>query len=138
MNSASDAFRPKIRADNFLAGGAMKNNLLITLATVLLVSSALFAQENSATSKQADAGVTSTKPLIVSGKVSNDGRMLLTDIDSEWTVANSESVKGFEGRMVKVKCFVDTEKSRIHVLSVKKDEQNFSYTARQTDSAFRR
>lgn len=116
----------------------MKNNLLITLATVLLLSGTLFAQENSATSKQENTGTTSTKPLIVSGKVSSDGRILLTDIDSEWTVANSESVKGFEGRMVKVKCYVDTEKSRIHVLSVKKDDQNFSYTARQTDSAFRR
>jgi hypothetical protein len=115
----------------------MKTTFLATLACVLVISGTLFAQENSTTAKQENPGL-STKPLIVSGRLSNDGRTLLTDIDSEWIVDNSESVKGYEGRLVKVKCYVDTEKSRIHILSVRKDDQNFSFAARQTDSAFRR
>lgn len=115
----------------------MKTTLAATLATMLLISGTLFAQENPTISKPENAGL-STKPLIVSGRLSNDGRMLLTDIDSEWIVANSESVKGYEGRLVKVRCYVDTEKGRIHVLSVRKDEQNFGFAAHPTDSTFHR
>jgi len=44
-------------------------------------------------------------------------------------------LKGREGRLVTIKCYVDPDKNRIHVLSVKTDAQ---YTALHSDSAFRR
>ena len=80
----------------------------------------------------------SAKPLAVSGRVSDDGKSLITDIDSEWAVSNAEMLKGNEGRRVTVKCYVDTERGRIQVLSVKKNESEPKYAARYNDSAFRR
>jgi hypothetical protein len=59
------------------------------------------------------------KPLTVSGKVSSDGKTFLTDIDTEWSVSNADALKGYEGRLTTVKCYVDPERNRIHVLSVK-------------------
>lgn len=74
----------------------------------------------------------------VSGKVSADGKTFLTDIDSEWQVSNADALKGHEGRLVRVRCYVDTEKSSIKILSVKGDDNDSNYAARNTDSAFRR
>ena len=82
-------------------------------------------------------GAMSSKPLMVSGRVSPDGKTLLTDIDSEWTISNPDALKGHEGLRVMVKCYVDTEKSRIQILRVKKEE-DFKYAAKHDDSAFRR
>jgi hypothetical protein len=68
-----------------------------------------------------------------------DGKTLLTDIDSIWSVSNRQALKGHEGRIVRVKCFVDTEKNSIQILSVKRDDSESNYTAvRYSDSAFRR
>jgi len=78
------------------------------------------------------------KSLTVSGKVSVDGRTLLTDIDSEWSISNSEALKGREGTLVTVKCYVDTERSQMRVLSVRSAQPEAKYAARAGDSAFRR
>jgi hypothetical protein len=51
---------------------------------------------------------------------------------------NSEMLKGNEGHVVKVKCYVDTERNRIQILSVKRDENGSNYSATHADSAFRR
>jgi hypothetical protein len=113
----------------------MKTFMLAMIATALL-SARVAAQEKSEASKPE---ITPAKPLVVSGRVSNDGKTLMTDIDSEWTIDNAEALKGHEGRLVKVKCYVDTAKNRIQILSVKKDDAQSNYTAaRYADSAFRR
>jgi len=78
------------------------------------------------------------KSLTVSGKVSVDGRTLLTDIDSEWSISNAEALKGREGTLVTVKCYVDTERSQMRVLSVRSAQPEGKYAARGGDSAFRR
>ncbi len=114
----------------------MKNAALAALGCVLLMSGWMVAQTSDAP-KQADSAWTS-KALVVFGKISNDGKTLLTDLDSEWAVSNPEIVKGLEGRLVRVKCFVDTEENRIRVLTVRKETGEFNYAARQADSAFRR
>ncbi|HKH99054.1 MAG TPA: hypothetical protein VJ999_08100 [Candidatus Sulfotelmatobacter sp.] len=114
----------------------MRASLAATLVTVLLITGAAFAQEKAG--KQESATAASAKPLTVSGRVSTDGKTLLTDIDSEWAVDNTEVLKGQEGRRVTVKCYVDTEKNRIQILSVKRADSEANYAASHSDSAFRR
>jgi hypothetical protein len=108
---------------------------IVLTAALLLLASPLVAQEQAKTTPAA----ASAKALVVSGKVSDDGKTLLTDIDSEWGVSNSEMLKGLEGRLVRVKCYVDSAANKIRVLSVKKEDGGSKYAAaRQADSAFRR
>ena len=76
----------------------------------------------------------STKALTVSGNVSDDGKRFITDIDTDWAINNPDSLKGHEGRLVTIKCYVDSDKNRIQVLSVKTPQ----YTSMHNDSAFRR
>src|ERR1700756_1215274 len=101
----------------------MKTSILVVLAIASLMPGAL-AQDPTGSSEPARHVATgmSSKPLVVSGKISSDGKALLTDIDSEWIVDNPEAVKGQEGRRVTVKCYVDTEKNRIQILRVKKED----------------
>jgi hypothetical protein len=119
----------------------MKTSILVVLVIASLIPGAL-AQDQAGTNSNEQgthAGTAmSSKPLVVSGKVSPDGKSLLTDIDSEWAVSNPAVLKGHEGRRVTVKCYVDTEKSRIQILRVKKEEGDLKYAIRHDDSAFRR
>jgi len=113
----------------------MKTSIVATIVVLLLLSGMILGQQNGGV---ADVSTASAKPLTVAGQVSNDRKTLVTDIDSEWSVSNPEILKGHEGRRVTVKCYVDTERNRIQILSVKKDPSAATYSARSTDSAFRR
>jgi hypothetical protein len=104
----------------------------------VLMTGTVLAQDKAAPSTQDVTPVSTVKPLMVSGRVSKDGRTLWTDIDSECTVNNSDILKGLEGRLVKAKCYVDTKKNQIQILSVKKEVSEANYAATHTDSAFRR
>lgn len=115
----------------------MKTNIVGLLATVLLISSYCVAQEKPETAKAGNTPA-STKILTVFGKVSNDARTLLTDLDSEWKVANANVLKGYEDRLVRVRCYVDAEKNQLHIVSIKKESGGENYAARYADSAFRR
>jgi len=108
----------------------MKTSTVAAFAVVLLISGAAFAQEKTSAAQTNNATAASTKPLTVAGQVSNDRKTLVTDIDSEWSVSNPETLKGYEGRRVTVKCYVNTEKNRIQVLAVKKDATEAAYSAR--------
>ena len=114
----------------------MKTVLLATLITASMLSVSV-AQDNT-TAVQEKPATFSSKPLVVSGRINADGSTLLSDIDAEWSVSNKEALKGYEGRLVRVKCFVDTEKNSIRILSVKGDESTRSYAVIHADSAFRR
>ena len=105
----------------------MKTSIVATIVGLLLASGTALGQQK-ATSP--DVATVPAKPLTVAGQVSNDRKTLVTDIDSEWLVSNPEMLKGHEGRRVTVKCYVDTEKNRIQVLSVKKDLTEATYSAR--------
>ena len=113
----------------------MKTSMIATLATVLAISGASLAQDR-ATSKPA-AAASSSRPIVVLGKVSNDGKTILTDIDSEWSVTNADALKGQEGRLVTVKCYVDTVKNQLQVLTVRRANSELSYALRQADSVNR-
>jgi hypothetical protein len=109
------------------------------MKSTILLAVVLFASLPAIAQGKPDSATASTKPLVVSGRVSADGKTLLTDIDSLWSVSNRETLKGHEGRMVRVKCFVNTEKNSIEILTVKRDDSDSNYTAiRYSDSAFRR
>lgn len=115
----------------------MKIRVLCLFATVLSISSWCVAQGKSEIAK-ADSAHSSAKILIVFGKVSTDARTLLTDLDSEWKVENASVLKGYEDRLVRVRCYIDAEKSQLHILSVKKESGEENHAARYNDSAFRR
>jgi len=116
----------------------MKLAMWGTLGLVMLAA-CVMAQDKAAGSRPDVAQTEASKPLTVSGKVSSDGKTLITDIDSEWMVSNTVALKGYEGRIVRVKCYVDSGRNRIQILAVKRDERDSNYTAtRYADSAFRR
>jgi hypothetical protein len=117
----------------------MKTSILIVIVILSLLPAAVAQDQAGSNDEARRAGsAMSTKPLVVSGKVSLDGKSLLTDIDSEWVFSNPEVLKGHEGLRVTVKCYVDTGRSRIQILRVKKEESEIKYAARYNDSAFRR
>ena len=77
------------------------------------------------------------KGVILSGKVSDDGKQFVADDDNSWSIANAETTKGLEGRFVVVKCRMDLNKRAIRVLSVEQPSET-SPTAHLGDAAFRR
>lgn len=115
----------------------MKRVMIESVAAVLLMSALSLAQDNADKIKP-DAKSASPKTLLVYGRVSNDGKKLLTDLDSEWTVSNAETLQGREGSLVRVRCYVDSDRNRIQIISIKKEQGESTYAARNADSAFRR
>jgi len=116
-------------------GSAMKRLMVASVAGILLISGLGLAQEHA---DKTTPPYSSAKTLLVYGRVSADGKKLLTDLDSEWTVSNSETLKGREGTLVRVRCYVDSDRNRIQVLSIKKEQGESTYATRNADSAFRR
>ena len=114
----------------------MKTTSLSLFAGILLISSCCVAQGRPEAESTGTAHA--AKILIVLGKVSADARSLFTDLDSEWKVANASMLKGYEHRLVRVRCYVDAEKNQLHVLSVRKESGESTFAARYGDSAYRR
>lgn len=115
----------------------MKTGTVCVLAAVLSISTCCFAQGKKP-SKTAEQSSGASKTLMVSGRVSVDGKMLVTDLESEWTIENAGVLRGYEGDLVRVRCVVDSDRSRLQILSVKKENGEATYAARYADSAFRR
>ncbi len=119
----------------------MKQSLSGMLAFVLVLLGVVTAQDKAKLGVGPDnrqASVPSHKTLTISGKVSDDGKTFITDIDSEWTVNNAEALKGHEGGRATVKCYIDPDRDTLHVLSVKSEQVELKYAAKRGDSAFRR
>jgi hypothetical protein len=123
----------------------MKRSIFAATFLGLLTSVSALAQDRPAPTRQPDQSVARpavARPLSVFGKVSNDGRSLFTDLDTEWAVSNAELLKGRAGSLVTVKCYVDSDRNQIHVLSVRAAQSaaqsDVKYASRQGDSAFRR
>jgi len=86
----------------------------------LAVSLAAFAQSGD-TMKQdtMKADTMAKKAVSLSGKVSDDGKMFVSDKDNKnWMISNPETVKGHEGHHVTVTAHLDPAKNEIHVTSV--------------------
>jgi hypothetical protein len=114
----------------------MRTSILPIFAIALMMS--IPASSRAQGQTPAPANGAPSKVLRVRGIVSDDGKMLITDIGSEWSVSNVSVLKGQEGRAVTVKCFVDTERSLIQVLSFRREDGDSRYAAKYSDSAFRR
>ena len=64
--------------------------------------------------------ITPQKAVSVTGKISDDGKMFVSDKDSKsWTISNPDAVKGHEGHHVTLQAQVDADKSEVHVESLK-------------------
>jgi hypothetical protein len=62
----------------------------------------------------------STKAVSVGGKISDDGKTVVSDKDGKsWTISNPEAVKGHEGHHVTLKAHVYADKNEVHVMSLK-------------------
>jgi hypothetical protein len=119
----------------------MKRSIFAAAFLGLLTSGLALAQDQPTPTSQPDQPVArpaAARSLSVFGKVSNDGRSLFTDLDTEWAVSNAELLKGREGSLVTVKCYVDSDRNQIHVLSVRAAQSDVKHASRQGDSAFRR
>jgi hypothetical protein len=124
-----------------IRGEIMKRSIFAATFLGLLTSGLALAQDRPTPTSQPDQPVArpaAARSLSVFGKVSSDGRSLFTDLDTEWTVSNAEILKGREGSLVTVKCYVDPDRNQIHVLSVRPARSEVKYASRQGDSAFRR
>jgi hypothetical protein len=75
------------------------------------------------------------KGVNLAGKVSADGKKLVTDDDNSWIVSNPEVLKGFENRYITVKCRIDPDKHALRIMSVETRGNN---EPRLHDAAFRR
>jgi hypothetical protein len=76
---------------------------------------------SSGTSQEPEPGTPGgTDTLTVSGTISRDGRAFTTGHGQKWSIANRDSVKGYEGQRVTMKARVSPDKSKneIHVMSV--------------------
>lgn len=103
----------------------MRKIHLAALSFVFLtvgIASAQSRPETPAKPGRANSQSIATKPVLISGRVSGDGRHFSIDRDSDsesqWDVSNARVLKGHEGSLVTVKCYVDANRNQIQVLSV--------------------
>jgi len=93
--------------------------LLMTLcfAIALMTSGMALAQDTmSHDTMKADA----SKTVDVKGKISDDGKMFVSDKDSKnWNISNPDAVKGHEGHHVVLTAVVDADKGEVQVMSLK-------------------
>jgi hypothetical protein len=101
----------------------MKRILLAALSLAFLAMGTVWGQsrpQTAAKSDSANARSVATKPVLISGRVSGDGRHFSIDrnSESEWDVSNAMVLKGHEGSLVTVKCYLDSSRNQIQILSV--------------------
>jgi hypothetical protein len=97
----------------------MKKLMIISFALALLMSAVAVAQYGA---QQPDTSKSNTamKAASVTGKISEDGKMFVSDKDGKsWTISNPEAVKGHEGHHVTLQAHVDADKNEVHVVSLK-------------------
>jgi hypothetical protein len=91
--------------------------MTICFVVALLTFGVVSAQTTQNDNMQADA---SQKAIQVTGTISDDGKMFVSDKDSQtWTITNPDAVKGHEGHHVTLTAHVDADKSEVHVMSLK-------------------
>jgi hypothetical protein len=122
-------------------GGLVMKTLKFAPVAIALLCVCAAAQQNSRSGavRPQNAGTTTTtskKAVTVSGRVSDDGKMLVSEDADRWTVSNPGALAGQFGHLVTVKCQLSPDQNSIHVLSVKAPETK--YLATHNDAAFRR
>ena len=98
----------------------MKKLMTICFGLSLLTLGVASAQDTSTMKHDSTKMGMSKKASKVTGKVSDDGKTFVSDSDSKsWTINNPDAVKGHEGHHVTLTAHVDTDKSEVHVMSLK-------------------
>lgn len=101
----------------------MKKMLAICFAGSVLTLGAAWAQDATQTDNMKKSDTMSDskmKASKVTGKISDDGKSFVSDTDSKtWAINNPEAVKGHEGHHVTLNAQVDSDKSEVHVKSLK-------------------
>lgn len=104
-----------------LPGGNMTKFFVALFAPIAIAAGAAIAQSQPQSTPKAEttsAHRTAAKSILISGRVSSDGRRFAIAADNEWDVSNSVALKGHEGSLVTVKCYVDAAHNQIQVVSV--------------------
>jgi hypothetical protein len=114
----------------------MKKLMLFAFAFTITMSLLALAQDTAKPDAQRQPTTTTekmtTKTVSLSGKVSNDGKMFVSDKDNKsWTVSNPDALKGHEGHDVMLKAHVDEAKNEIHVVAVKKGKGDKQETGKE-------
>jgi hypothetical protein len=87
-------------------------------------------------SGQAQVAKTS-KPITISGRISDDGKSLIAKNGESWSVTNPDVLAGHFSQQVKIKCKT-TSDHHISVVSVKSVPTQATYRVNLSDAAFRR
>ena len=86
-------------------------------AIALLTLGVASAQD---TMKQDSVKVDASKTVDVKGKISDDGKIFVSDKDSKnWNISNPDAVKGHEGHHVVLTALLDADKNEVQVTSLK-------------------
>lgn len=100
----------------------MSSAFLTAISLVLMTIGSARAQSSSQADIKSDPLSSGTKAILVSGRVSADGKHFSfdrdSDSDSEWNVSNVKALKDHKGSLVTVRCYVDATRNQIQVLSV--------------------
>jgi hypothetical protein len=97
----------------------MKKLMIISFAMALLMSAVAVAQNEAQQPDNSKSG-TSMKAVSITGKISDDGKVFVSDKDSKsWAISNPNAVKGHEGHHVTLQAHLDADKNEVHVVSLK-------------------
>lgn len=114
--------------------------LVLFMLTGSLLCTSLGAQENSRSGvvreQNADSTIVAKKAVMLSGRVSDGGKLFVSEDQDRWIVSNPGALAPHAGHLVTLKCQVSPDQNSIHVLLVKPTEAK--YMAAHNDSAFRR
>jgi hypothetical protein len=115
----------------------MKKLIFVPIAVALLLCANAAAQQNSRSGEirpqNTETATTGKRAVTLSGRISNDGKTLVSEDQDQWVVSNPGALAAEKGHAVTVKCQLSPDQTSIHVLSVTLGE----YMTRQ-DAAFRK
>jgi hypothetical protein len=96
----------------------MKSFLVTLCFTIALLTLGVASAQD--TMNHDNMKANASKTVDVKGKISDDGKMFVSDKDSKnWNIGNPEAVKGHEGHHVILTALVDADKSEVQVMSLK-------------------
>jgi pentapeptide MXKDX repeat protein len=97
----------------------MRKLMTICLALAILTFGVVAVAQDTMNNDNMKADA-SKKAIDVKGKISDDGKMFVSDKDSKnWTIVNPDAVKGHEGHHVILTAHVYPDKNEVHVMSLK-------------------
>jgi len=101
----------------------MRKLMTICLALAILTFGVVAVAQDTMNNDNMKADA-SKKAIDVKGKISDDGKMFVSDKDGKsWAIVNPDAVKGHEGHHVILNAHVYADKNQVHVMSLKMVKQ---------------